>query len=306
MTLVDQVAHLESPVLLMGETGVGKEIISNAIHQRSNRRTGPLICFNCGAVPETLIESELFGYEKGAFTGATETKRGYFEQADGGTVFMDEIGELSLKAQVKLLRFLETMQFRRVGGQSPLSIDVRFIAATNRNLQAMVEEGLFREDLWYRLNVYPIHIPPLRERLADISELTYYYASLKSKEMNLPYDVGFAPEAMDQLRAYKWPGNVRELQNVIERALIVSRGEPLSFSILTIPRNKVPAGNGLMDPGGFPTMDELIINHIRTSLVLANGKINGPGGAAELLGLNPSTLRGKMRKLGIKIGRTAS
>ena len=198
------------------------------------------------------------------------------------------------------------MQLRRVGGQNPLSIDVRFIAATNRNLQAMVEEGLFREDLWYRLNVYPIHIPPLRERLADISELTYYFASLKSKEMNLYDDVGFAPEAMDQLRAYNWPGNVRELQNVIERALIVSRGEPLSFSNLTGPRHKVPAGNGLMDPGGFPTMDELIINHIRKSLVIANGKINGPGGAAELLGLNPSTLRGKMRKLGIKIGRTAS
>jgi len=306
MSHVDRVAALDIPVLLMGETGVGKEIVATSIHQRSNRTAGPLISFNCGAIPDTLLESELFGYEKGAFTGASEMKYGYFEQADGGTVFMDEIGELSLKAQVKLLRFLQTMEFQRVGGKRPIAIDVRVVAATNRDLDTMVNEGRFRKDLWYRLNVFPIHIPPLRERKSDIPELALYFARSKSNEMNLPYDFNFAPESMEQLQAYQWPGNVRELQNVIERGLIISRGEPLSFSELAETRTRAQEEKPFSTSTHFPTMDELMSQHIRKSLILSKGKIEGPGGAAELLSLNPSTLRGRMRKLGIKINRMPS
>lgn len=300
MSHVDKVASLDIPVLLIGETGVGKEVVANAIYQRSNRNNDVFISFNCGAIPDTLIESELYGYEKGAFTGATDMKFGYFEQADGGTVFMDEIGELSLKAQVKLLRFLQTMEFQRVGGKRPISIDTRIIAATNRNLEEMVNQELFRKDLWYRLNVYPIHIPPLRERTEDIPDLALYFARLKSIEMHLPYEFTFTPESVTQLQTYHWPGNIRELQNVIERALIVRPGEPLSFPELTESRSD-PLKGKLPSQSHFPTMDELISQHIRKSLVLSKGKIDGPGGAAELLNLNPSTLRGKMRKFGIKV-----
>ena len=303
MTQVNQLAPLNIPVLLLGETGVGKEIIANAIHHRSGRVASPLVCFNCGAVPESLLESELFGHEKGAFTGAKDMKHGYFEQADGGTVFMDEIGELSLKAQTKLLRVLQTMVFQRVGGNHPISVDVRVVAATNRDIEDMVRRGKFREDLWYRLNVYPIQIPPLRERRDDIPELASYFARVKSMEMNFPGDFSFSPESMEKLQAYHWPGNVRELQNVIERELIVSRGKPLAFSALTPGRKESRHENPVPTPSRFPTMDEVISQHIKKSLVLSKGKIDGPGGAAELLGMNPSTLRGRMRKLGIKVDR---
>jgi transcriptional regulator with GAF, ATPase, and Fis domain len=303
MLHVERVARLDIPVLLTGETGVGKEIIANAIHLRSKRSDGPLVSFNCGAIPDTLLESELFGYEKGAFTGADSMKRGYFEQADGGTVFMDEIGELSANAQVKLLRFLQTMEFRRVGGSRPISIDVRTVSATNRDLETMVKNQQYRKDLWYRLNVFPIQIPPLRERKEDIPDLAEYFARRQSVEMNLPYHHSLAPEAIEQLKAYDWPGNVRELQNVIERALILSRGEPLCFANLSALSGNLSDEVSAEDAAKFPTMEEMMSLHIKKSLNLSKGRIEGNGGAAELLGMNPSTLRAKMRKLRIKINR---
>jgi transcriptional regulator with GAF, ATPase, and Fis domain len=297
------VAELDIPVLLTGETGVGKEVIANTIHQRSKRSTCPLVSFNCGAIPETLLESELFGYEKGAFTSAGSMKRGYFEQADGGTVFMDEIGELSQTAQVKLLRLLQTMEFQRVGGSRTISVDVRTVSATNRDLETMVKNQQFRKDLWYRLNVFPILIPPLRERKEDIPELVEYFARRQSVEMNLPYQYSFAPEAIDQLAGYDWPGNIRELQNVIERALIISRGEPLYFPNLSACSGKSADVSHSTEPAEFPTMEEMMSSHIRKSLHLTKGRIEGNNGAAQLLGMNPSTLRAKMKKLGIKINR---
>ncbi len=300
---VQQVAELDIPILLSGETGVGKEVIANAIHLRSKRSKGPLVSFNCGAIPETLLESELFGYEKGAFTGADGMKRGYFEQADGGTVFMDEIGELSVQAQVKLLRFLQSMELRRVGGTRTISVNTRIVSATNRDLETMVINARFRKDLWYRLNVFPIRIPPLRERKDDIPEFAEYFASRQSVDMNLPYPHEFAPHAMEQLKTYDWPGNVRELQNVIERALILSRGEPLHFPDLSACPGNLPGEASFRQPDHFPTMAEMITLHIKKSVHLANGRIEGRGGAAELLGMNPSTLRAKMRKLKIKISR---
>lgn len=302
--LVKRVASLGSPVLITGETGVGKEIIANAIHQNSGRENGPMISINCGAIPESLIDSELFGHEKGAFTGATSLKRGYFEQANGGTIFLDEIGELPLAAQVKLLRVLQTMEFQRVGGSRTISVDVRVIAATNRDLREMVRKHGFREDLWFRLNVFPIKIPPLRDRKNDIPALAEYFALRKAREMNLPANPGFAPDAFFQLMAYDWPGNIRELQNVIERALIISRGRPLSFSGLSgeMPGD-INSSNStqILAPESVQTIDVLLRSHIERTLELTKGRIEGENGAALLLGVNSSTLRGKMRKLGIKI-----
>ncbi len=306
MSQINRVAPLDIPVLLMGETGVGKEIIANAIHHRSKRVAQSFVNINCGAIPDTLLESELFGYEKGAFTGAAETKHGYFEQADCGSIFMDEIGELSSMAQVKLLRCLQTMKFHRVGGKRPISVDVRVIAATNRDLKTLAENGQFRKDLWYRLNVFPIYIPPLRERKLDIPDLALYFARIKSNEMNLPHDFSFAPESMEQLQDYHWPGNIRELQNVIERKLIISQGEPLSFHELTETRIRPSKEKPSSTSTSFPTIDEAIAQHIRKGLLLTKGRVEGVGGAAALLGVNPSTLRGRMRKLGIKIDHMLS
>jgi len=306
MSQVNSVAPLDIPVLLMGETGVGKEIIANTIHHRSRRAAHSFVSINCGAIPDTLLESELFGYEKGAFTGAEETRHGYFEQADRGTIFMDEIGELSGMAQVKLLRCLQTMEFHRVGGKRPISVDVRVIAATNRDLKSLAENGQFRKDLWYRLNVFPIHIPPLRDRKSDIPDMALYFARLKSNEMNLQNDFSFAQESMEQLQEYPWPGNIRELQNVIERKLIISQGRPLSFPELSETRIGLPDEGPSSNAADFPTMDDMISQHIRKSLLLSKGRVEGAGGAARLLGLNPSTLRAKMRKQGIKVGRMLS
>ena len=303
MTLMEQAAPLDVPLLIMGETGVGKEVVANAIHNMSKRSDGPMISINCGAIPDTLLDSELFGHEKGAFTGADAMRQGYFEQADSGTIFLDEIGELSLQAQVKLLRVIQEMNFQRVGGKRPISVDARVIAATNRDLRSLVANLKFRNDLWFRLNVFPIHVPPLRERMIDIPAFAEYFVRRKSIEMNLPYLSRFASGAMEQLQAYDWPGNVRELQNVIERALITSRGEPLSFPNL--------AGNSLAnvqsaapsESGPYPTLDEMTARYIRQTLVKTNGKLSGEGGAADLLGINPSTLRARMRKLGIQVKR---
>lgn len=300
---VEQVGPLESPVLITGETGVGKEIIAQWLHGVSNRSHQPFIAVNCGALPETLLDSELFGYEKGAFTGAAHKRAGYFEQADKGIIFLDEVGELSLPAQTKLLRVLQNKTFQRVGGSEPVTIDVRVVAATNRNIPEMIKKQAFREDLWYRLNVFPIEVPPLRNRKQDIPVLVQYLINSKLYEMNLPFKPKLGPEAMDQLMEYDWPGNIRELQNIIERALILSKGEPLSFPGL-IPQKKGAAlENTSYKDGRFLSMDQMVTRHIHQSLKLSQGKIGGPGGAAELLEMHPSTLRARMKKLNIKINK---
>lgn len=302
MTLVTQVARKPSPVLIIGETGTGKEVIASAIHRLSERNAAPFISLNCGAIPETLVDSELFGHEKGAFTGANERKRGRFERADGGTLFLDEIGELPASAQVKLLRVLQEKEFERVGGSQIIRANVRLIAATNRDLPRMVRDGQFREDLFFRLNVFPIHIPPLRERQQDIPTLAYYFVENKIRQLNLPFRPSLPVTELQKLVEYSWPGNVRELQNAIERALILSRGEPLHFSLIDdSPQLKVTS-HGLTEypeSTPFPTYDESRRAYIQNLLKRTKGKIAGPGGAAELSGLNPSTLRSKIKKLDI-------
>lgn len=303
MDMVRQVAPLDSPVLLLGETGVGKEVIANAIHYSSGRSEGPFIKVNCGAIPETLLDSELFGHEKGAFTGAVSQRRGRFERASGGTIFLDEIGELRAEAQVKLLRVLQNKEIERVGGTHPLPVDIRIIAATHRDLKKMVAEGQFREDLWYRLNVFPLMIPPLRERKIDIPTLVSHFVNVKSREMGLHPVPTLAPGAIDILTSYEWPGNVRELENMVERALIMAGSGPLSFIELqgigrTEQREEFP-----LSPRSFPSIDEVMAGHIRRALQIASGRVEGEKGAAKLLGLKPSTLRNRMNKLGISYGR---
>lgn len=297
MVQVRQVAASKSPVLLLGETGTGKEVIANAIHAASRRNREPLIAMQCGAVPETLLDSELFGHEKAAFTGATARKRGRFERAHRGTLFLDEIGELSPGAQVKLLRVLQEGRFERVGGTEPIGVDVRVVAATHRDLEHMVREGTFREDLWYRLNVLPIRIPPLRLRSEDVPSLVQYFVERKSREMGRQNVPRLASHDVERLKRYDWPGNVRELQNVVERALILSSGDRLSFPPLRpgSDANRTRSTRG----GRVLTMDEAIAAHIRTVLETVDWQIAGKGGAAELLRMNPSTLRFRMQKLGI-------
>jgi transcriptional regulator with GAF, ATPase, and Fis domain len=304
MKIVRQVAPLDSPVLLEGETGTGKEVIANAIHYSSPRKDGPFIKVNCGAIPDTLLDSELFGHEKGAFTGAISQKRGRFERANKGTIFLDEVGELPAQAQVRLLRVLQEKEIERVGGTSPIRVDIRVISATNRNLQEMVASGRFRVDLWFRLNVFPIMIPPLRQRREDIPALVHHLVERKSKELKLAERPVLATGALDKLMAYDWPGNVRELENLIERALIQSRGDILSFETLSAPQ--VPAGREVTREAGpnrtLLSLEEINAQHIRQALEMAGGKINGPGGAAQILGLHPNTLRARMNKLGIPYG----
>jgi transcriptional regulator with GAF, ATPase, and Fis domain len=299
---VQQVAPLNSPVLLLGETGVGKDVIANSIHYSSARKNGPFVSVNCGAIPETLIDSELFGHEKGAFTGALFQKRGRFERADKGTIFLDEIGELPLQAQVRLLKVLQSREIERVGGIKTIKLDIRIIAATNRNLEEMIKLGQFREDLWFRINVFPIWIPPLRERSVDIPALLQHFIRLKCKELKLPVVPPLASGAIDTIMEYRWPGNVRELENVIERALILNPKGPLTFDHLDMGKSRKT-----LDPRrenrASDNLDNAMSNHILRILSKANGKVNGPDGAASLLGINPSTLRHRMKKLGIEYGR---
>ena len=297
---VHQVAPLNNTVLLLGETGVGKEIVANAIHLGSPRKDGPFIKVNCGAIPDTLIDSELFGYEKGAFTGAHSEKRGRFERADGGTLFLDEIGELPLPAQVRLLRVLQTKELERVGGTRSIPLDIRVIAATHRNLEQMIADNLFREDLWFRINAFPIFVPPLRQRREDIPALTRRFVEAKSKEFGVVVPV-IAPGALESLVRYDWPGNVRELQNVVEREIIRCRGGELTFDML--PRKDLPSATPpLIEPGTLPVpvnLDAAMARHIEAVLSVTKGKISGPGGAAELMGINSTTLRSRMAKLGV-------
>jgi transcriptional regulator with GAF, ATPase, and Fis domain len=301
MVMVRQIAPSNSPALLLGETGTGKQVIANAIHMASPRSKRPMVTMQCGAVPDTLLDSELFGHEKGAFTGASERKRGRFERADGGTLFLDEIGELSPEAQVKLLRVIQEQQFERVGGTKTVTVDVRVIAATHRDLEQMVREGRFREDLWYRLNVLPIRIPPLRLRREDIPSLVQYFVERKAQEMNLIHVPSILKETLERLQGYDWPGNVRELQNIVERALILSNtGTLLVPKLSTHSKAADHKAIGLQEP--LRPLDEVIADHIRLVLNHVKGKISGKGGAADILQINPSTLYFRMKKLGINRG----
>lgn len=304
MEMVMQVAPLASQVLLLGETGVGKEVIANTIHHSSPRAGGPFIKVNCGAIPESLVDSELFGHEKGAFTGAVKQKRGRFERAHGGTIFLDEIGELPLEVQVRLLRVIQMREIERVGGTDPVSVDIRIIAATHRDLPEMIRGGRFREDLWFRLNVFPITIPPLRHRRMDIPAMVSFFIKKKSREMNFQAEKKPGPGSMERLQAYYWPGNVRELENVVERALIRSsanlQGKYLCFDELNLSSRQTAASPPISpDTSPVLNMDEAMKSHIYSVLNLTKGKIQGEDGAAALLGLPPSTLRNRMKKLGV-------
>ncbi|MBW2003885.1 MAG: sigma-54-dependent Fis family transcriptional regulator [Deltaproteobacteria bacterium] len=313
MEMVLQVAPLSSPVLLLGETGTGKEVIANAIHNLSPRKDAPFITVNCGAIPENLIDSELFGHEKGAFTGALSRKRGRFERANGGTIFLDEVGELQPDAQVRLLRVLQEKEIERVGGTEQIKVDIRVIAATHRDLEAMITEGKFRDDLYFRLNVFPIAIPPLRDRRGDIPSLVHYFIQKKSREMDLRGTPTLTPRALERLTGYFWPGNIRELENLVERSLILSRGEPLSFNDFQTPlkpKRSYEQGKETIlhrDNQGRDSLalDAILSLHIRRVLDMTSGRVGGKQGAAYLLNINPSTLRKKMRKLGIPFGRKA-
>jgi len=303
MDKVGQIAHLKNTILLLGETGTGKEVIANAIHRGSLRSKEPFIKVNCGAIPENLIDSELFGHEKGAFTGAVQQKRGRFERAHKGTIFLDEIGELPPWAQIRLLRVLQTQEIERVGGSPPIKLDIRVIAATHRDLQQMVNDGLFREDLWFRINMFPLSIPPLRERTADIPLLTDYFLEKKSKELGIYPVPPIAEEELKNIMHQTWPGNVRELENAIERSLILHRQGPLYFQR---PQDSSPVAENdasLTIESRSKTLDDVMRRHIIQTLETVRGKINGSDGAAALLDVHPNTLRNRMTKLGIKFGR---
>ncbi len=305
MGLVDHVAPENSSVLLQGETGVGKEVIAWVVHRLSPRREGPFIKVNCGSIPPGLMESEIFGHEKGAFTGAISRRRGCFERADGGTILLDEVGELTPEAQVRLLRVLQDKEVERIGGSKPLSLDVRVIAATNRDLEAMVESGGFRRDLFFRLNVFPIIIPPLRERPFDIPALTQHFITKQSREMGLVSVPQTEPGAIDRLMDYHWPGNVRELQNIVERELIVRRGRPLTFADFRLRVDNIRKEKEAADVPELMGLDQVVIRHITRVMQKTTGKVEGPGGAAEILNVHPRTLQYRMKKLGIPHGRRA-
>lgn len=307
LTQVERVAATDSTVLLLGETGTGKELLARAVHNRSRRRERPLVKVNCGAIAAGLVESELFGHVRGAFTGASEARDGRFKLADGGTIFLDEVGELTPEAQVKLLRILQEREFEPIGSSASIKVDVRVIAATNRDLNACVAQGKFRGDLYYRLNVFPIHAPPLRERREDIRLLVGFFLQDLAKKMGKP--VKRVPEVvMEQLVRYDWPGNIRELHNVIEHAVILSTDNALflpgSFGAL-VPQvaSSATSPHRLAAPpagAGAQALEDVERHHIESTLRAVGWKIEGDHGAAKVLGLNPSTLRSRMRKLGIR------
>jgi hydrogenase-4 transcriptional activator len=308
MERVELVARTDIPVLIFGETGSGKEVIARAIHSRSERSAGPFLRVNCGAIAPELIDSELFGHERGSFTGAVSMRKGWFERANDGTLFLDEIGELPLAAQVRLLRILQDGLFERVGGQRQLHVDVRVIAATNRNLRAMVSEGLFREDLWYRLAGFPIDLPALRDRTEDMPPMAAHFAQRAARRFGLTPHVP-TPEDINLLVSYHWPGNVRELATVIDRAAILGNGRCLEIAKALgfdmgagNPERPSPRDRNVyrVAPDHFPRLDVAMARHIEEALRRSNGRIEGPYGAAKLLGINPYTLRARMRKLHIE------
>jgi transcriptional regulator with GAF, ATPase, and Fis domain len=300
---IELAARADVPVLILGETGAGKEVLARAVHERSDRRERPFVRVNCGAIPPDLIDSELFGHERGAFTGATDMRRGWFEQADGGTLFLDEIGELPLPAQVRLLRVLQDGTLHRVGGQKPLRVDVRIVAATHRDLPALVQQRDFREDLWYRIAVFPVLLPPLRDRVEDIPQLAEHFARRAANRFGL-HQVPIAASDMSLLAAYRWPGNVRELASVIDRAVILGGGRTIEIAVALGAEPTRPSANAarLAEPRTeeIDSLDEAIRRHIARALERTHGRIEGPRGAAALLAINPHTLRAKMRKLGIR------
>jgi formate hydrogenlyase transcriptional activator len=301
---IQQVAPTPSTVLLLGETGVGKTLLAQAIHNLSARRSRPLVTLNCAAIPPTLVESELFGHEKGAFTGAQVRRAGRFEIAHGGTLFLDEIGELPLDLQAKLLRVVQDGEFERVGSSASLKTDVRLIVATNHHMDADVRAGRFRQDLWYRLNIFPITVPPLRQRPEDIPLLVAHLLQKHCRKMGRPV-LEVSRATIATLQAHAWPGNVRELENVIERAVILSHGKWAEISV-EIPESAdqmrvTPSGpSSSAGNGTRSTLDDLQREHIRTTLEELNWRVEGRGGAAEILGMNPNTLRSRMRKLGLR------
>lgn len=292
-----QVAPYDNTILILGETGVGKEGLVKAIHRLSARNVKPLVKVNCAAIPINLVESELFGHEKGAFTGALERRIGKFEQASGGTLFLDEIGELPMEVQTKLLRAIQEKEIERVGGRNVIPVDVRIITATSRNLLNEIANGCFRLDLYYRINVYPIKLAPLRERREDIPILAAYFLQMYGSSINRNA-LTIAPAAMKQLEEYSWPGNIRELQHLIERRVLECRTGLIEWFEMP---EEIPMPNRLNNTGSeimpFAAMDR---EHILTALRKCNGKISGKNGAAELLRLHPSTLSSKIKRLGIQ------
>jgi transcriptional regulator with PAS, ATPase and Fis domain len=291
---VEQVAPTDSNVLILGETGTGKELIARAIHSRSPRQHRPLVKVNCAALPSTLIESEFFGHEKGAFTGALTRKIGRFELADGGTIFLDEIGDLALELQAKLLRVLQEGEFERIGSTTTLKVNVRVIAATNRKLEKEVAAGTFRPDLYYRLSVFPIELPPLRERRDDIPLLVWFFVGRSQRKLGKSI-TEIPKRIMDALISYSWPGNVRELENVIERAVILSPGPTLRVDesfVRVVPRHAATTSGR--------SLEEIERAHILRVIEECGGRIKGSNNAAARLGLNPSTLRSRMKKLSIQ------
>ena len=312
---VDQVAPTDSTILILGETGTGKELIARAIHDRSPRKARALVKVNCGAISAGLVESELFGHVKGAFTGALANRDGRFKLADGGTIFLDEVGELPMDTQVKLLRVLQEQEFEPIGGSRTVKVDVRVIAATNRDLAAAVREGKFRSDLYYRLNVVPMSVPSLHERASDVPLLTMFFLQRFAKKFNKPLKT-ISEESIQRLCAYSWPGNIRELQNVIERGVVLSTGSTLTLAGDFQPvgaRNVVTSNEPAADPMPAPApvppptsatctgpLEEVERRHIESVLTQTNWMIEGDRGAAKILGMNPSTLRSRMQKLRIR------
>jgi PAS domain S-box-containing protein len=302
LSKVERVAATDSTVLIHGETGVGKELIARALHSHSKRKNSPLVKVNCGAIPSGLVESELFGHVKGAFTGALERRIGRFELADGGSLFLDEVGELSLETQVKLLRVLQEQEFEPVGSGRTVRVNVRVIAASNRDLQQEVNAGRFRSDLFYRLNVLPLSVPPLRERCSDIPQLVLFFLGRYSKRCGKQID-GLSRETMDLLTRYPWPGNIRELQNVMERGVALCQGSVLHLGsdLLPVERAHEPAvvTSDQADGEGFLSLIEVEKRHILAVLKATGGVIEGPKGAAKILDLHPNTLRSRMKKFGV-------
>ncbi len=306
--LIWRVARQDCPILLLGETGTGKEAVADAIYRGSARAHGPFVKVNCGGLPDTLIDSELFGHERGAFTGAERAVKGRFERADRGVILLDEVGELPLQAQTRLLRVLQQGIIERVGGEDELRVDVRVVAATHRDLFRMAREGRFREDLYYRLDVFPLRIPPLRERPEDIPLLVDFFIRQKCGRQGVIVPPPLVRRDMEALAAHTWPGNIRELNNVVERAVILWLGDmrrPFRLRVdgpeAATPSDPLPAPQPAAPNADAPpcSLDEAVARHIRLALEHCHGKISGSGGAAELLRVHPNTLRGKMKKLGL-------
>lgn len=290
---VEQVAPTDATVLLLGDTGTGKELFARHLHHLSARRNREMVCVNCAAIPSTLLESELFGCERGAFTDAGARRIGRFELANHSTLFLDEIGDLPAEAQVKLLRVIEDHEIERLGGSHGIPVNVRIVAATHRDLQQRIDDGVFRDDLFYRLNVFPIRIPPLRERAEDIPALVWHFVEQYSKSVGRTFE-SIPSATMARLQAHHWPGNIRELRNVVERAMIVASGPELVIPLPTAPVARVA-------PCSSPSAKLVDVQkqHIRSVLETAHWRIRGPGGAADQLGLRPTTLETRMAKLGL-------